>query len=80
MQQRYLHNDAVMCKTFNKLVGHPAPYFAAHIVVHLMVYIHHRLFYVAHTMPQQIHCHHRQGKALGIIRLGHILGIGVMRT
>ena len=35
------------------------------IVVHIVVDVNHRLFYIAHTMPKQVYSHHRIGEALG---------------
>ena len=61
-QQRNLHYYAVMRQTLHKLTVNAA-YLAPVIITHLVAHIHHRLVYVAHTMPQQIHGHHWIGIA-----------------
>ena len=54
-----------MCKAFNKRLLLAVLHHLAVIVVHIMIDINHRLFYIAHTMAEQIYSHHRIGEALG---------------
>ena len=54
-----------MCKALYKWFFLTVFHYLAVIVVHIMIDINHRLFYIAHTMAEQIYSHHRIGEALG---------------
>ena len=76
MQQRYLHNNAIVCETVDKGVRVAVRHLAAIIVKSLVINVHHRLFDVAHTVAKQIHGHHGHGVASLLFFLQHVfLGI-----
>ena len=76
MQQRNLHDDAVVCKTVDKGVGQPLCDYLSIVVARLPVDIQHGFLDVTHTVPQQIDSNHGQSKAL----LGDIVAARILHT
>ena len=76
VQQRYLHDDAVVYQTVDEGVGVAMLHFLAVIVHSLMPHIDHGLVDVADAVPQEVDCHHRDGKSLVVAFLLHVfLGV-----
>ena len=61
VQTRYLYNDAVVVQAVYKLVGNALLQWLVVIVEGLVTHIDHGGLYIAHSMTQQIHSHHRNG-------------------
>ena len=68
-----------MRQAVNERIGQSLPHYITLIVIALMTYIEHRLFYKSHTMTQQIDSHHGYGIAVFTLVI-HILRIGILGT
>ena len=78
MQQRNLHNDAIMLQTLYKRIRNTLLYFFAIIIISMMVDIYNRLLYLTDTMPQKIDSYHRNCILL-MLFLQHILLIVILQ-
>ena len=67
VQQRYLHDDAVVVQTIHKFVRYAPHHGLVLVIVYLVTYVYYRVFYLAYLMPEQINRHHRQGVAVGAV-------------
>ena len=78
MQQRNLHNDAVMDEAVDKRVGKALGHLAALVVVRLMVDIEHGHVDVPHPVSENINCHHRDAVGRAQLLLHHIFLVGIL--
>ena len=77
LQTRYLHNDAVVRKTFYKRLGIALGNDVAVIVEDVVVYVYYRLLDIAHFMAKQIDSHHRIGISF-FVSLAYIVLVVVL--
>ena len=67
-----------MHKTLYKRVRHSLCNLHTIIVVRLVPYIKHRLFYFTHTMTQQINGYHRYAIVVVVVVLQYVVGVGIL--
>ena len=80
MQERYLHDYAVVHQALHEWVRHPLCHLHAIVVVGLVPDVQHRLLDVSHPMPEQVYGYHRDAVAVGIGVLQDVVGVGVLRA
>ena len=73
VQERYLHDYAVVDQTVDEGVLHSVFHHPAVVVVCVMRYIDHILVDIPHTMTQQIYGYHRHGISVQSALLHHVL-------
>ena len=67
-----------MHKTLYKWVRHSLCNLHTIIVVRLVPYIKHWLFYFTHTMTQQINGYHRYAIVVVVVVLQYVVGVGIL--
>ena len=80
MQQRNLHNDAVVRQTADKWVFHRLLYYLSIIVVGIVLDVNHGLVHMAYAMSQEINRHHGCCVSLVLPLLRYVFGSEILGT